>query len=267
METNNQLAVSGFVDTPNKYQKKQDIKSEIFNYLLTRDDGSSSGKPETSKTKEEDWLLEESIENFGASSSIASAQERLHFNLKQSENPHQFGLTNRSGESVKANKVVPQVHNANILVAKELYEQTAFAINKLSYVDAINPQLSGRQNLSTQTNEMKNRENMGFSASLKSSHSIGQTITDAQHFVIKNSVEVTSGKLMEKEGIKYPRAAINYLNIPEKNKVSLIETENASTLYIRDHFSSDRDVMVSALQMLGLIKQKISKMFINGREI
>jgi hypothetical protein len=156
---------------------------------------------------------------------------------------------------------------SRVSARKELYEQSAFAVNKLSYLDTSSnlARLKVQQSLANTENSnthlMQYSEYSEVKAHFMTSENLNSALTSQS--IVPLSNQVARGK-----SVPSGSSAIfaNNLQLLEKDRVTLTSNSNEHRLYLRDHFSSDKQLDDSIKSILQNIKLKISKIFINGKE-
>jgi hypothetical protein len=175
-------------------------------------------------------------------------------------------LKNAARNCVKGSKIASTASGeSRASTKKELYEQSAFAINKLSYLDTLSNKgfISDQQYLAS-----IDSDNLYLIQRPELSKKDAIAPENLNIVLAYNVTAVLNTQ--EAQGERGPSSlstvAVSRLQLLEKSRTTLVSDRDGPHLYVRDHFSSPSQVEMSLSSLLETIKFKISKIFINGKE-
>lgn len=149
---------------------------------------------------------------------------------------------------------------------KELYEQSAFAINKLSYLDVLR-NVGG----STHQNEIKSITHISSHFDAPNDRAvIPNKISNNQQALlasIKVGNQSSEREVIENKIANSTKAQLgSNPHLIEKSRVMIASFKNEESLYIRDHFATTQQLDFTISNILRSVKYTFSKIFVNGKE-
>jgi|GEM_PF-4183263 len=240
---------------------ESNFTSLILNDKSNSEGGEQTGKYNSSSTSEQSGNVsvnnDHERKHLRQDNTTGSMQSKLHLNTKMEsqEKAEDFSL-------IGAYK---RVVTTQALGKSEIYEQSAFAINKLSYLDVPGnvhtPEKISTDKISNAIISYTHENNTrGSIAEALTSHTTKPAYTTVNPKL--KAQDVTEKKAFG----NLNKPSVNDPYLIEKSRTKIALNKGKNHLYIRDYFSSTPELESKISDLLRSIKFAVSKIFVNGKE-